>query len=164
MEQPLYHYEYIPALYEDVIELIRERAAAVLQPATATAATRAREVVSTLHVQLGRFEVGREIHIELDDLVTENFRRASLPLSWRAEHGASFFPAVEAQLEFAALSDEPPSTQVWLVGTYTPPLGPAGGVADDAFGHRVAEAAVHRFVVDTAERILEELEAASRAE
>ena len=158
MEPPLYHYEYVPALYEDVVELFRQRAAAVLQPATARAAVRAREVVSTLHVQLGRFEVGREIHIELDDLVTEPLRRARLPLRWRAEHGASLFPAVEAQLEFAALSDKPPSTQIWLVGNYTPPLGAAGAVADDAIGHRVAEAAVHRFVVGTVQRILEELD------
>lgn len=164
MERPVYHYQYIPARYEDVLALLQDRAAVVLQPATATATDRAREVVSTLHVQLGRFEVGREVHVELGDLATEPHRRARLPLSWRAEHGATFFPSVEAKLEIAALSDKPPTTQIWLVGSYTPPLGVAGGVANDALGHRVAEAAVHRFVVDAVERIREELGSASGAE
>ena len=44
-------------------------------------------------------------------------------------------------------------TQVDLRGTYAPPLGLLGGAIDALAGHRIAEAAVHRFVTAVAERL-----------
>ena len=46
-------------------------------------------------------------------------------------------------------------TQVDLRGHYDPPLGVLGDAIDMAIGHRVAEAAVHRFVSAVAERLRE---------
>lgn len=164
MQRPLYHYEYVDEPFDDVIELLADRPAVVLQPATDAAAAHAREVVTTLHVPIGGFEVGREVRIEFGDFVPRELRSGYVPVSWHAEQHAAMFPSVEAKLEVAALSLDPPVTQVSLVGSYLPPLGAVGTAVDAAVGHRVAEAAVHRFVKDVVRRIREELAAVGSGE
>ena len=42
-------------------------------------------------------------------------------------------------------------TQLDFRGQYEPPLGVLGSAIDAAVGHRIAEAAVHRFVGDVAD-------------
>lgn len=163
MDRPLYHYEYVDEPFDDIIALLADRAADVLQPATDAAAEHAREVVTTLHVPIGRFEIGRDVRIEVGDFVPQQVRSGYVPISWRAEQSAAMFPSVRAELEVAALSLDPPVTQVSLVGSYEPPFGPVGVAADDLLGHRVAEATVHRFVADVVRRIRQEL-AQARAE
>lgn len=160
MERPLYHYEYVDEPFDDIIELLADRPAVLLQPATEVAAEHAREVVATLHLPVGGFEVGRDVRVELGSFVPRELRCGSLPVSWHAEQHASLFPSVEAKLEVAALSLDPPVTQVSLVGSYRPPLGAVGTAVDAAAGHRVVEATVHRFVKDVVRRIREELAAA----
>lgn len=164
MKRPLYHYEYVHEPFDDIIRLLADRAAAVLQTATDAAAAHAREVVTTLHVPVGRFEIGRQVVIDVGEYVPQQLRTGYVPISWRAEEHAQLFPRVEAKLEVAALSIDPPVTQVSLVGAYTPPFGAVGAVADDVVGHRVAEAAVHRFVEDVTHRIRAELAEARSAE
>lgn len=157
LERPLYHYAYVDEPFDDIIELLADRAAAVLQTATDVAAEHAREVVTKLHVPVGRFEIGREVVIEVGDFVPQELRTGYVPVSWHAEEHAKLFPEVEAKLEVADLSIEPHVTQVSLVGSYRPPLGAVGAAADDVWGHRVAEAAIHRFVKDVVGPIREEL-------
>lgn len=163
MDRPLYHYEYVHEPFDDIIALLADRATAVLQPATDAATEHAREVATTLRVPIGRFEIGRDVRIEVGDFVPQRLRSGYVPISWRAKQSAAMFPSVRAKLEVAALSLDPPVTQVSLVGSYEPPFGRIGVAADDLLGHRVAEATVHRFVADVVRRIRQEL-AQARAE
>jgi hypothetical protein len=48
-------------------------------------------------------------------------------------------------------------TQIVFDGTYRPPLGGVGKALDALVGHRIAEAAVHRFVNEVVEEIHREL-------
>lgn len=159
MERPLYHYEYVNEPFDDIIELLADDASAVLQDATHVAAQRAREVVTTLRVPVGEFEIGRDIRIEVGDFVPKEIRCGHVQLRWHAERHAALFPAVQAKLEIAALSLEPPLSQVTLVGSYVPPFGAVGAAADEMVGHRIAEATIHRFVVDVVDRIRDQLAA-----
>ena len=47
----------------------------------------------------------------------------------------------------------PEETQIEIEGDYTPPLGAVGRALDAAVLHRVAEAAVHRFLEDVVEQL-----------
>lgn len=163
MERRLYAYEYAKVPYDDAIELLADDASRVLQDATEAGTARADEVVSTLRVPLGGFEVGRDVRITVGEFEPAEVLRGVLPLSWRADRGAGLFPAVEAVLELSALSIDPPLTQVTLIGSYTPPLGALGDVGDAMMGHRVAEATVRRFVDDVTTRLEETLATSDRA-
>lgn len=72
-------------------------------------------------------------------------------LSWRSATAPGLFPVFEGDLELVPLQAN--VCQLSLFGTYRPPLSVAGGAGDALLGHRVAEASVRRFVLDTAERM-----------
>jgi hypothetical protein len=67
-----------------------------------------------------------------------------LPLTWRPASDSGLFPALEGDVELAALG--PARSQLSMTARYTPPFGLLGRVADRALLHRVAEATVKDFV------------------
>ncbi|MEX0835886.1 MAG: hypothetical protein WD010_07330 [Nitriliruptor sp.] len=153
MERPLYAYDYADVPYDDAIELLATDPERLLQDATDRSAAHAEEVVGNLAVDLGGFELGRDVVIELDAFQPVEVLRGVLPLRWRAARGHLLFPTVDAQLEITALSLSPPRVQVALTGSYDPPFGVAGDLLDRAGPHRVAEAVVHRFVREVTARL-----------
>jgi hypothetical protein len=78
-----------------------------------------------------------------------------LDLEWRAESAPALFPTMHATLTAYPLS--PGETQLDLAGTYEPPGGVFGSVADKLAGQRIAEASVHAFLDALASRLNEEL-------
>jgi hypothetical protein len=67
-----------------------------------------------------------------------------LPMSWRATGPEQLFPALEADIEVAALG--PNRTQLSMSARYHPPKGAVGRVLDRMLLHRVAEATVKDFL------------------
>lgn len=159
MDRHLFLYEYVDLSFDDVVRVLAEDPSAVLQEATDAAAEHARAVHRDLVVDLAGFEVGREVVIEVDEFQPAELRRATVELRWHASTASAMFPSLRAILEVCALSFRPPRTQISLVVTYRPPLGPLGAAGDLVWGHRVAESAVHRFLHDVVSRV-EELVAA----
>ncbi|MDX1622145.1 MAG: hypothetical protein R3320_14205 [Nitriliruptorales bacterium] len=153
MQRNLYTYTYVRRPFDDVARLLAEDPSRILQPATERAAGEARTLRSELSVELGRFEVGRDITIEVGEFEPLSMLAVALPLRWEAETAEALFPSMEATLELQALSLRSPLTQLTLIGSYEPPLGLLGAAGDALLGKRVAEAAVHRFVCDVADRI-----------
>jgi hypothetical protein len=157
----LHCYEYVVVPYERVRDTLRRDAAGIFARATAAAASRARDLVATLRVDVGGLEIGANIKIEvrtiaeresaLGDHVTE------LSIAWTAASASSLFPSMEATLTVYPLSAS--ESQIALHGRYRPPLGVVGQALDNIVGHRVAEASVLRFVRDVAARINAELAA-----
>jgi hypothetical protein len=158
LERHLYAYEYVDLAYDAIIDLLERVPTAVLQPATEAATARAHEVLSTLYVPLGGFELARDVTVSVGDLERAEERRAKLPLDWKAAQHQGLFPHMDAELEIAALSIDEPLSQVSLIGTYVPPVGVVGAVGDSVGAlHRLAEAAVHRLVQDICARLEAEL-------
>lgn len=62
------------------------------------------------------------------------------PLRWTVSGAAILFPELEADLWLTKLGSQ--KTRLTLKGTYQPPLGPLGRLADRALLGRVAEATV----------------------
>lgn len=62
------------------------------------------------------------------------------PVEWTATGAALLFPDLTADLILAKLGHD--ETKLTLKGTYQPPLGPLGKLADRTVLHRVAEATV----------------------
>jgi len=153
MERNLYHYLYLPRAFDRIVGLLEGDIAAVLRDATQDAATHAEALTTTLHADLGTLEVGREVRIEVGALEPLGARAVRIPVRWTAARRAALFPAMEGQLEAAALSSDPPLTQITFVGRYRPPFGIVGALGDAMAGHQVAEATVHRFLDGIASRI-----------
>jgi hypothetical protein len=72
-------------------------------------------------------------------------------MRWRDARGDRLFPVMEADVELEALVDG--RSRLSLVGSYEPPGALVGSLTDSAFGHRVAESCVRRFVLDIADRL-----------
>jgi hypothetical protein len=154
VERHLYAYEYVDLGYGDIVALLDRAPTAILQPATDAASARAHEVLSTLYVPLGGFELARDVTVSVGDLDRVQEYRAKLPIRWHAAQHEGLFPQMEAELEIAALSPDQPQSQISLIGTYVPPVGVVGAVGDRVGAlHRLAEAAVHRLVHDICERL-----------
>lgn len=161
-ERHLYLYEYVNAPFDSVAKALAEDPAGLLQTATDVAAEHARKVHAELVVDLAGFEVGRRVVIDVGRFEPTELRRSKVHLSWRAAELSALFPALEAELEVAALAFQPPLTQVSMIATYRPPLGPLGAAADAVWGHRIAEAAVHRFLDDVVARLEDRLQRQDR--
>ena len=155
----LHCYQYVNVPYEKVRDALARDATGIFQRATATAASRAHELVSTLRVGVGALEIGADVKIEVPAIHEKasalGDRTTVLELAWTAANRAALFPSMEATLSIYALSDK--ETQIDLHGRYKPPMGVVGDALDAVAGHRVAEASVLRFVQDVAARINVEL-------
>jgi hypothetical protein len=158
-DRELHCYQYVTVPYEKVREALKRDAVGIFQRATAGAASRARELVATLRVDLGPLEIGADVNIVVRGIEEKTSalgdRTTEVTLGWTAVNAAALFPSMEATLSIYALSAQ--ETQVDLRGRYQPPLGVVGGALDSLVGHRVAEASVLRFVQDIAARISAEL-------
>jgi hypothetical protein len=161
MDRPLYVYTYADVPYDDAVTLLSEDPEGLLQKATDVSSAHGGDLVGNLHVDVGGFELGRDVVIELGEFTAEDDLRGTLPVKWRAAKGHLLFPTMNATLEVSALSLHPPLVQVTLAGTYAPPLGSVGALLDQMFDRRLAEAVVHRFVGEVASR-LEDLVATAK--
>jgi hypothetical protein len=154
-------YEYVNRPYERVSEALVLGAVSIFQRATQSAAARASSIVSTLKVDIGHVEIGKDVVITVQriDRTAHASRLGTeateLALEWHASEGEALFPHMHATLIAYSLS--PTETQLELVGSYDPPAGFVGAIADGLVGHRIAEAAAHRFVDDVAGRLSVEL-------
>ncbi len=156
-------YEYVNQPYERVSEALVIGAVGIFQRATSSAAARATSIVAKLKLSIGDVEVGKDVVISVrhvnrtahaPKLATE---ATKLELEWHANTDQSLFPSMRATLSVYPLSSS--ETQLELVGTYDPPGGVVGAVADRIVGHRIAEATAHRFLDDVAGRLSVELAA-----
>ena len=153
-------YQYVERPYEAVRELFRERPLKVFQPATTSAAERANVVEASLRAGVAGVDVGVDVCVHLHAIKEEEGVAGLSPvtrvtLAWEAKRAAGLFPVMRADLSFFPLTST--ETQLELEGSYRPPLGAVGSVADAALGHRVAEATVHRFLEDIVAQIRREL-------
>ncbi len=153
MERALHCYAYVEAPWDQVSRLLAEDSRSVLQHATVDAADQAQQLTRTLELEVGGFTVSRDVTIEVGEFVPREVTRSVVPLRWHAERGRLLFPELAADLEVAAVSLDPPLTQLTVAGSYEPPLGLLGAGADRLMLHRLAEATMHRFVHEVADEL-----------
>ncbi len=155
----LHCYQYVTVPYEKVRDALKKDASGMFQRATASAASRANELVSTLRVGAGPIEIGADVKIvvrKIDEKTSAlGDRTTELEIAWTAATATALFPSMEATLSIYPLSKQ--ETQIDLYGRYKPPMGLVGNALDALVGHRVAEASVLRFVQDVAARVQAEL-------
>jgi len=153
VERALHCYAYVEAPWDQVSRLLAEDSRSVLQHATVDAADQAQQLTRTLELEVGGFTVSRDVTIEVGEFVPREVTRSVVPLRWHAERGRLLFPELAADLEVAAVSLDPPLTQLTVAGSYEPPLGLLGAGADRLMLHRLAEATMHRFVHEVADEL-----------
>ena len=153
-------YQYVNRPYEKVCQVLEGDPAAVFGRAAGAAESRAQGVAAALRVQLGVVEVGAEVNVEVEE-VREEAGTATAPqatrlrLKWEAARNKGLFPVMRAELAAYPLTAR--ETQLDFSGEYRPPLGPLGRAVDALVAHRLAEAAVHRFLEEVAAHLKERL-------
>jgi hypothetical protein len=158
----VHYYGYVGYPYNQVRALLQRAPLDLLQRATTSAAARAGSIAASLRVGVGGVEVAVDVRVHIrrirdDESIAGLPPSLSVDIAWEASHGAPIFPLMEAQLSAWQVSAE--ETQLDIEGYYRPPFGPIGSALDRAVGHRIAQAAVHRFFEDTLEEIRRELSA-----
>ena len=154
----LHCYQYVNRPFRGVKNALVADATGVFQRATVSAAKRASAIATSLKLEVAGIEVGKDVEIRIVHVDAHAHTAADprtpaarFELEWRAKDGANFFPTMKGELAVYPLS--PTETQLDFDGTYTPPLGAIGAVADAVVGHRIARACVSRFIDDVAERL-----------
>jgi hypothetical protein len=150
MSRELHAYAYVDVPFDLASRLFAENAQAVLQHATDDVTEEAGKLSRTLHVKLGGVDVAKDVEVLVGEFEPKELTRSAVPIRWRAERGRLLFPTLEARLEIAAVSFDPPLSQVMVNGTYEPPMGAIGAGVDKLVLHKVAEATMYRFVHDVA--------------
>lgn len=153
-------YQTVNRAYEDVSMLLRREPLDLLQRATTTASARARSLATSLRVELAGLEVSVDVRLYVRGIRDGEKIAGVLPalrieLTWEAIHNRALFPSMLAEILVW-----PPSareTQIEIHGVYWTPMGPIGTALDAAVGHRIAEAAVYRFLSDVVAQLHREL-------
>lgn len=153
MERAIYAYTYIQQPFDEAARILIEDPATLLQSATDRAATEARELHADLRAELGHFEIGRDVTVELGEFRPTSMQTVTVPITWRATESTSLFPSLAGVVELQALSLRRPLAQLTLSASYRPPLGLLGAAGDALLGRHIADAVAHRFVHDVAHRI-----------
>lgn len=154
-------FDYVNQPFERVRAALLADPKGIFHRATSVASERTHDIASALRVQLAGIEIGKEIHIEVCGSLdakhpsSSAVRETLIELRWSAVGSASLFPTMKAQLAIYPLSST--ETQLDLKGTYEPPLGLLGAAIDAIILHRVAEASVHRFILDVAQQLRRDL-------
>lgn len=164
MKRQLYCYDYLEAPLERIDALLSAAPLALLRSATSVAANHGAEVLSRVHASVGGFDIGREVAIDVGEIERHEDHRVVLPLVWESARASALFPQMDARLEVAELTAEPPLCQIMFFGSYEPPLGLVGAVGDTLALHRVAEATAHHLLGDVTARLRRELSGEQPAE
>jgi len=151
-------YAYIERPYGEVRDVFAKDAGAFFQRATTAAVERAGRLGAKLKVTIVGHELDRDVVIDVTNVDTTHKPPGAdvtpamcLSFRWQARTLASLFPSMRAELTVYPLS--PDETELDLHGWYTPPGGALGSAIDALVGHRIARAAVLRFLEDVVERL-----------
>jgi len=149
-------YEYVNQPYERVRDALLADTLGTFRAATRAAAGRAHSVAAALSVNIAGLDVGTEIDIRVGEVTgvpgaDGQTPSTSIPVEWKATKRPRLFPLMRATLQIYPLTGT--ETQLDFAGVYDPPLGAVGTAIDAVVGHRIAEASVHRFVVDVAHHL-----------
>jgi CBS domain-containing protein len=153
MRPQLRVYDHVEQPFGPVAEALAADPVGVIRRATHAATADA-----TLHAQIGPIDVTRDIAIEIgpmDDTPRTGQPMLRIPIAWHALRASYAFPVMQAELSIYPLTST--DTQLELVGTYDPPLGPLGRAIDRAALHGLAEASVLRLLQQIARCLREAL-------
>jgi len=87
--------------------------------------------------------IARTVTLQVGDVIRTP-GRSTIPVGWSASGPAGLFPALDADLEVAALENG--RCQLAISARYEPPLGAVGRAIDRALLSRVAEATLKDFL------------------
>jgi hypothetical protein len=142
-------YDYVNHSFALVSEALTEDVEEILRRATTSAGD---HDDATLHAHVGPIDLAAGVAIEIgpmDETPLPSGRPAlRIPIKWTATKAARAFPMMQAELTVYPLTAT--ETQLELVGSYEPPLGPVGAALDAALLHRIAEVSVTQLVRDVA--------------
>lgn len=98
-----------------------------------------------LHSKVGPWEGGFAKEVDLVIGTAEIHRTGiAYPITWTATNAELLFPSLKANLLLAHVGKH--TTRIAFEGTYDPPLGPIGKLADRALLGRFAEATVRNWL------------------
>ena len=106
-----------------------------------------------LRAKVGPWDGGfaKEVSLEMGVAEIHTFGLV-YPMTWTASGAGILFPELKADLMLAHVG--PDSTRLTVQGTYKPPLGVVGKVADRAVLGRYADATVRKWLDELAEQLV----------
>lgn len=141
----------VPVRIEAAVEILKHEPECLVGSVLTTGLTAA-EVQQKLGVELPMgMHIARTIRVGLAPAF-EDDGAFVVPMWWEAAEHPHLFPTFDGGLEASALDG---ATQLRLVGSYAPPLGAVGRLADGVVGHRIVTASLDALLTAAAERLEE---------
>jgi hypothetical protein len=136
-------FKVLDARYEDVTACLLADAKAIFAEALGSSRAEGERITSRVGPRGWPPALGKTVEISLES-ARQHFDGAVLSFSWQAHGGTSLFPRLDADLEVAPFG--PGHSALTLRGTYDPPGGVLGKLADELVLHRVACATLRAFL------------------
>lgn len=163
MERNVYARQLVGELLDDVVGAFQHDTAAVLGPLIGTA-EQGDDPVTVLRATVDGTEFHREVRVHTRPVEQVDAHAYRMPLVWHESHGERLYPVMHGAFEMAALSNNPPLTEVTFMGHYRPPLGLLGTMGDTLIGGRIADQVAESLLEDVVGRLHELLAARHEAE
>jgi hypothetical protein len=146
------HFAYVDRPFRDVRRAIAAAPQRILA-GVPQAGGAAPEPTAELRVRRAGFDIGRDVRMVLGD-IDVGIHSARLPLRWEDATRPALFPILDATVEVAPVNaGHRPMTQLGLLGSYRPPFGRFGALADNLAGHGIVVESVERFLDDLVDRV-----------
>jgi hypothetical protein len=102
-----------------------------------------------LAVDVAGIHVSRPVRVGFGKMLDDDGVLA-LPIWWEAADHSGWYPTFDGGLE---VRGSYAGTELRLVGSYEPPLGPLGRFADNLLGHRLVLASLEGFLTAASDRL-----------
>ena len=139
----------VPVGIEAAVDILKH-ASERLIAADFAASWMAPDGAETLAIDLpGGMHVSREVRVGLGPVFQEDDAFV-VAVWWEAAEHPQLFPTFDGGFEVRPAGDD---TELRLVGSYEPPLGPFGRFADGVVGHRLVTASLDALLASASERL-----------
>jgi hypothetical protein len=140
----------VPVTPDAAVDVLRYSADLLVAPDLA-APWSAPPGVSRLAIDLpGGVHLARDVRVGFGPLFEEDGVSA-VPVWWEAEQHPHLYPSFDGAFEVHPADG---GTELFLVGSYQPPLGSVGRFADGVVGHRVVMASLEALLGRAADRLV----------
>jgi len=145
MKRSVYQLDVVDRPFGEVADLLHSRPNELIDPEDLVELRDRNRAVVELDAHLSPFCISCQALVEFGPFtqIDGQMSVATLRVRWEALEHRSWFPTWSGEFEAVPRADH--TTQLGFVGTYQPPMGPVGGLADAVILHRVADGALRTF-------------------
>lgn len=155
MERNFCFNEHLQVPFEDAVRLLREHPDVVLGAAQESISMAETGQPREMHIVAPTPRKPHDVDVVVGPVHEVDRHAVMMPIRWTSVSRAGWFPEIDAEIELIDEAHQSPWIQVSFLGSYTPRMGIAGGLADAVATHTQVERTARQFLSAMCEHIRE---------